>query len=178
MDLPQYTPRLGFWMVTTFVILISTFPLIFLGAFSGTEGASATKIWINFGLLMIPSSCIALLQAFMPISRSLSARVQWLGITVSGTAIGWGVVLALSPLLGRMQPSSTINDQLVLAAVDGFMTGAPMGVIVGLVTGFFQACMQPLSARALLVGNLISWSMGIGIPFVLLFAAVSQIRLF
>jgi hypothetical protein len=172
MDSSHYTPRLGFWMATTLVLIITTFPLIFLGAFSGNE----EDLWTNFGLLMIPSSCAALLQAFLLASRSL--RVQWFGITVAGTAIGWGAVLLLGPLLGRLQPSSTLSDQFVLAALDGFVTGAPMGVIVGLVTGIIQGRIQPLSARELLVGNLISWSIGIGMPFALLFAAFSQIRLF
>ena len=117
MDSPHYTPRLGFWIATTLVLIVTVFPLIFLGAFSGN--------WTNFGLLMIPSSCVALLQAFLLTFRSL--RVQWFGITVAGTAIGWGVVLILVPLLGRLQLSSTISDQLLLAALDGFIAGAPMG---------------------------------------------------
>jgi hypothetical protein len=174
MSSPHPTPRLSFWIATTLALIITTFPLIFLGAFSGSAG----ERWRNLGLLMILSSFVALLQALLLISRSLTARVQWFCLTLVGTAIGWGTVLALSPLLGQMTGSSTISNQLILGAFDGFITGSPMGIIVGLVTGIIQGRIQLLSARQLLVGNLMSWSIGIGLPFALLFAAFSQVGLF
>ena len=105
MDSPEYTPRRGFWIATTLVIIVAVFPILFLGAFSGIEGGNATNLLIHFGLVMIPSSCVALLQALMLVSASLWARVRWFGFTLAGTAIGWGAVFALEPLLRRLQHS-------------------------------------------------------------------------
>src|SRR6266498_4370532 len=177
MDSPEYTPRLGFWIATTLVIIVAVFPILFLGAFSGNEGGNATNLWIHFGLVMIPSSCVALLQALMLVSPSLWTRIRWFSFTVAGTAIGWGAVFALQPLLKQLIFSSTLPDQWLLAALDGFVAAAPMGTIVGLVTGLIQGRIQPLSAREWLVGNLISWSIGTGVPLAVFFAGMSQIRL-
>ena len=178
MDSPEYTPRRGFWIATTLVLIVTVLPIIFLGAFSGNEGGNATNLLIHFGLVMIPSGCVALLQALMLVSPSLLARVRWFGFTLAGTAIGWGAVFALEPLLRRLIFSSTLPDQWLLAALDGFVAASPMGAIVGLVTGLIQGRNQPLSARKWLVGNLISWGLGIGIPVAVFFAGMSQIRLF
>lgn len=178
MDSPEYTPRRGFWIATTLVIIVAVFPILFLGAFSGIEGGNATNLLIHFGLVMIPSSCVALLQALMLVSASLWARVRWFGFTLAGTAIGWGAVFALEPLLRRLQHSGPISDQWLLAALEGFVATAPMGTIVGLVTGLIQGRIQPLSAGEWLVGNLISWSIGTGLPPAVFFAGMSQIRLF
>src|SRR5919109_1486649 len=119
MDLPPYTPRLGFWIATIFVISVTIFPLILLGVFSDVVDASAPEILNNFGLLMISSSCVALLQTLLLVSRSLQERAQWFGITVAGTAIGWGIVFALSPLLGELQPSSPSSKQLIIVVLHG-----------------------------------------------------------
>jgi len=178
MDLSHYTLRRGFWIATTLVLIVTVLPIIFLGAFSGNEGGTATNLLIHFGLVMIPSGCVALLQALMLVSASLWARVRWFGFTLAGTAIGWGATFALEPVLRRLQHSGSLPDQWLLAALEGFVAAAPMGTIVGLVIGLIQGRIQPLSAGEWLVGNLITWSLGIGIPVAVFFAGMSQIRLF
>jgi hypothetical protein len=109
---------------------------------------------------------------------SLQARVQWFGITVASTAIGWCIIFALGTLLGRLQPLPAISDQLVPATFYGFLTGASIGAIIGLVIGVIQGRIQRLSARQWILGNLLSWSIGIAIPLAVFFALLSQIDFF
>ncbi len=159
------------------MIIVTIFPIIFLGAFSGNEGKHAIDFWRNFGLVMIPSSCVSMLQTLTLKYNSLRTRVQWFSITIVSLAIGWVLEFALGPLIGRLIFSTTISNDLIIAAFDGFITGIPIGAPVGLVAGLTHALFQRSAARQWIVGNLISWSVGIGVAFALIFAAFSQLRL-
>jgi hypothetical protein len=176
MDSSRYTPALGFWIATTFVIIITVFPIIILGTFSAMKDENATNLWLTFGLALIPGSCVGLLQTFMMAHPSIGARVQWLGATVVSTSIGWCIVFVIWTLI--VPSRITIGTQLGPAVFYGFLAGAFIGAIFGLVTGIIQGRIQPLSAREWLVGNLISWSIGIGVPLAVFFGGISQIRLF
>jgi hypothetical protein len=178
MDSSRYTPRLGFWVATTFVIIVTVFPIIFLGAFPGNEGERANALLRTVGVALIPGICVGLLQASIMAYPLRLIQLQWFVTTVVAVAIGWGAVSALSPLLTQLRQSSPISDQLVLATIDGFLTGGSLGAIVGLVTGIAQGWIQRLSMRQWIIGNLISWSVGVGVSFAMIFAAASQISFF
>ncbi len=172
----QNAPRLGFWIATTLVITITVLPFIFLGAFN--VGGHIGGLWLAVGLALIPGSCVGLLDALIPAFPSVQARVKWFSITTVSVTIGWCIVFILWNFLNRLQFSSTFsNDQLGLAVIDAFVTGAVRGAIVGLVTGLIQGSIQHLSMRSLFVGNLISWSIGVGISFAAFIAFILQIRI-
>ena len=95
------------------------------------------------------------------------------------TSCGWCTMFAIQVLLGLLpQPSTNMSNQLISAIFEGFVNGALIGANIGKVTGIIQGRFQRSSARQWLVGNLISWSIGIGVPLAVLFAAISQIRFF
>ncbi len=173
----QNTSRLGFWITTTLVIIVTVFLFIFLGAFN--VGGYIGNLWLTVGLALISGSCVALLHALIPPFPSVQARVKWFGITTVSITIGWCIVFVLWNFLNRLQFSSTFSsDQLGLAVIDAFVTGAVRGAIVGLVTGLIQGSIQHLSMRSLFVGNLISWSIGVGISFAAFVVFILQIKLF
>jgi hypothetical protein len=178
MDSSRYTSRLGFWVITTLVISFTVFPIIFLGNFPENESEHALALFSTAALALIPGGCIGLMQALTLAFPSMLSRLQWLVITVAATAIGWGVASALQPLFIQVQLFSTISDQLVLAAIQGFLAGAPTGAIVGLLVGIAQGWLQRLWPRQWIIGNLLSWSIGVGVSYSVIFAAVSQISFF
>jgi hypothetical protein len=173
MNSSHYTPRLGFWIATTFVIIITALPIIFVGAFPGEEGERANALLRTVGVALIPGICVGLIQAFILAYPSKLIRPQWFAITVVAIVIGWGTVFTLEPLLAQFR-SSPVNAQLVLATVDGFLTGASRGAIVGLLSGIAQGWIQRLSARQWIIGNLLSWSIGVGISYAVIFAVATQ----
>lgn len=175
MDSPRHTPRLGFWIATTFVIIVTVFLVIIRGAGPGNGGGLAADLWITVGLVLIPGSCVGLVQVFMMAYSSMRERIKWCGITVVGIVIGWCVVFALMNFLAQLQSLPTIGDQLVPAAFHGLLMGTLIGAIIGLVTGVIQGSVQGLLARQWITGNLISWSIGIAVSLAVLFAAISQI---
>lgn len=171
-------PRLGFWIVTSFVIAVTVFPVVLNGAGPGNGGGRAADIWLTIGLALIPGSCVGLLQAYMLPFPSQFERVKWFGITVISTALGWVIVLAIMALLDRLQVLPAITGKLLPAFLDGLVTGSLMGAIIGLITGVIQGLIQPRLAHQWIVGNLISWSLGIAIPLAIFFALLSQIDFF
>ena len=178
MDSPNYTPRLGFWIATAFVIIVTVFAVILRGAGPGNGGGRDAALWLTVGLAIIPGSCVGFLQACILAFPSTQARLQWFGITVASTALGWCIVFALMNLLDRLQLLPAITGELLPAILDGLLTGALMGVIIGIMAGVIQGRVQPLSSRQWIVGNLISWSIGIAIPLAVFFAGLSQIDFF
>jgi len=178
MDSPHYTPRLGFWLATIFVIIVTVFAVVLRGAGPGNGGGRAADLWLTIGLAILPGSCVAFLQACILTFPSTQARVQWFGITVVSTALGWCIVFALMNLLDRLQLLPVITGQLLPAILDGLLTGAVIGAIIGIIAGVIQGRVQPLSSRQWIVGNLISWSIGIAVPLAVFFAGLSQIDFF
>jgi hypothetical protein len=178
MDSQQYTPRLGFWLATTSVIIVTVFAVVLRGAGPGNGGGRAADLWLTFGLALLPGGCIGLLQAWKLAFPSTQARVQWFGITVVSTALGWCIVFALMNFLDRRQLLPVITSELLPATLDGLITGAMIGAIIGITAGIIQGRVQPLSSRQWIVGNLISWSIGIAVPLAVFFALLSQIDFF
>jgi uncharacterized membrane protein YhaH (DUF805 family) len=75
MNSPHYTPRLGFWIATVFVIIITVFAVVLRGAGPGNGGGRAADLWLTVGLAILPGSCVGLLQACVLALPSLGARV-------------------------------------------------------------------------------------------------------
>jgi hypothetical protein len=178
LDSPNYTPPLGFWIITTFVIIITVLPIIFVGTFPGEEGERASALLRTVGVALIPGICVGLIQASILAYPLRLIRPQWFVITVAAIVIGWSVVFALGPLLTWLRQASPISDQLVLATIDGFLTGGSLGAIVGSLTGIAQGWIQRSSTRQWIIGNLLSWSIGVGISYAVTFGAASQISFF
>lgn len=179
MDLPHYTPRFGFWIATTCVIIIVVFAVVLAGLALTSQSVFVAYLSLTLELAFVCGSCLGLLQSFMMPYPSSLARWRWFWITVMATIVGWCTMFAIQVLLGLLpQTSTNMSNQLISAIFEGFVNGALIGANIGQVTGIIQGRFQRSSARQWLVGNLISWSIGIGVPLAVLFAAISQIRLF
>jgi hypothetical protein len=178
MNSPHYTPRLGFWIATVFVIIITVFAVVLRGAGPGNGGGRAADLWLTVGLAILPGSCVGLLQACVLALPSLGARVWWSFTTIGNTSLGWCVVFALLALLGRLRLLPTITNDLLLAIFYGLLIGTLMGTIIGLVVGILQQRIQRISWEDWIVSNIISWSIGIAIPLAVFFALLSQIDFF
>ena len=174
MDSPHYTSRLSFWIATIFVIIVTVFAVILSEAGPG-NGGLVSDLWLTIGLAILPGSCVGLLQAYLLAFPSRYARVQWFGITVTSTALGWCIVFALMALLDRLQLLPTITNELIPSIIDGLLTGGLIGIIIGLTVGVIQRRFQHIASRQWIVDSLISWSIGIAIPITLFFAFLSQI---
>jgi len=174
MDSPHYTSRLSFWIATIFVIIVTVFAVILRGAGPG-NGGRVSDLWLTIGLAILPGGCVGLLQAYLLAFPSRYARVQWFGITVASTALGWCIVFALMALLDRLQLLPTITNELIPSILDGLLTGGLIGIIIGLTVGVIQRRFQRIASRQWIVDSLISWSIGIAIPITLFFAFISQI---
>lgn len=177
MESSQDTPRLGFWVATTFVIIVTGFPTFFLGELLGKGGDLTSGLLFILGVSLIPGSCIGILQSLMLALPSRGARVRWFGITVASTAIGWCIIFIMWGLIVVPQPV-VISDQLESAVFYGVFTGVLMGVILGLVTGIVQARFQHLSTGQWLFSNVISWAIGMAVSLAIFFGSLSQITLF
>lgn len=179
MELSQYTPRRSFWILTTFVIVVTVFVVVLTVPTPSDKGIFIQYLALTIDLAIISGSCVGLVQVFqMPHLESLE-KARWIAITILSVTIGWGIVFALGAWLGQwLEAFPTITNQLVLAIFYAFLIGASMGVIIGIVTGFIQARFQPSSARQWIVGNLISWSIGIAVPLTVFFTFLSQATLF
>src|SRR5215208_6982381 len=177
MNLPHYTPRLGLWVATIFVIIV-TVPVVVLSIPTPSDkGIFVQYLALTLDLAIISGSCVGLVQVFQMPHLSSWAKARWIGITILGVTIGWGIVFAFGAWLGQwLQAFPTITDRLVPAIFYGFLIGASMGAIIGFVTGFIQAYFQPSSTRQWIVGNLSSWSIGIAVPLTVVFAFISQLR--
>jgi hypothetical protein len=110
---------------------------------------------------------------------SVWAKVQWIGLTVVSTTIGWCIAFAFGVLIAKWFPNFPIfSDKIVIAVSIGLLIGTLIGVTIGLVTGIVQSRIQHLLAHEWLVGNLISWSIGISVPLILFLAILSQATFF
>ena len=180
MDSTDYASHLRFWIANTFVIIVTVFIVITVMPTPTDKGIFVTYVWLTLELAFVSGSCVGLLQSFLMPHFSFQAKVRWFGITVASIAIGWCIVFIRGYLLISQSQASLINmsDQVLPAFLDGFLNGALMGAMIGLVTGLIQGYVQPISARQWLMGNLISWSIGIAVPLAVTFAGLSQIRLF
>jgi hypothetical protein len=179
-DSQHFTPRLGFWVATTLVIIGSILVVFLAGARPSLEHIFGTYFAFALELAFVSGICVGLLQAFLLPQLSFWTAVRWFSLTVVSVVVGWCIVFAFGVLLGRQSPTSSIDigGQLALAIVHGFLNGVEIGAVIGLVTGIIQGRVQPSSARQWLVGNLISWSLGIGVPLAVFFGIISQISLF
>ncbi len=175
----QNASPLGFWIATTIVIIITIFAVVLAGATPSDKGIFVQYLTLTLELALVSGSCVGLLQSFLILHHSSWAKVRWFGITMVSTVIGWCIVFVFESLLAGIHASLiNLSDKLVLAIFYGFLNGASMGAIVGLVTGIVQGRIQSLSAHDWIVGNIISWSIGVGTPLAVFFAVVSKIRLF
>jgi hypothetical protein len=179
MDLSQYAPSPNFWRATTIVIIVTVVVVPFLLPPPTTNGIFITYLWLTFELALVSGGCVGFLQAAMMPHLSFWDKARWVGITLGGTIIGWGIVFAFGNLLGKWFPNLPIlSDQFVIAVFRGLLIGVSIGSIIGLVTGLIQAGVQRISAHQWIVGNVISWSIGVTVPIVVFWAILSTATLF
>ena len=175
MDSSQYIPSRGFWVITAFVISVTVFVVVLAVLTPSDKGIFVQYLALTLDLAIISGSCVGFVQVLRMPHLSSWAKARWIGITILSTTIGWFIVFAFGAFLGQwLQAFPTMSDRLVPAIFYGFLIGASMGATIGFVTGFIQIRFQPLSARQWIVGNLFSWSIGIGVPLTVFFAFLSQ----
>jgi|RhiMetdeSRZDD1v2_1073273.scaffolds.fasta_scaffold251966_4 hypothetical protein len=179
MDSTHYTPRPGFWIATAFAIVISIFAVVLAGATPSDKGIFVQYLSLTLELAIISGSCVGLLQSSLMPHLSLWAKVQWIGLTLVSTTIGWCLVFAFGVLIAKWVPNFPIlSNNTVIAVSRGVLFGTLIGMTIGLVTGIVQGRIQHLSSREWLWGNLVSWTIGIGVPFTLFLAILSQATFF
>ena len=174
MNSSQHIPGRSFWVVTTIAIIFTCSFVVFQGAGPGNGGGTSANLWLTIGLPFIPGICLGILQAFMLEHSSIGTRVKWFVITVVSVAIGWYAVLTLMiALFGK--PVSI--DNTLRAAFYGFLLSALIGVIVGSVSGLFQAYLHYLPVHKWIINNVVCWGLGIAIPLVTILVIVSLITI-
>jgi predicted membrane-bound spermidine synthase len=179
MDQLHYTPGLRFWVATTFVISISVFAVVLAGAIPSDKGVYVQYLSLILELAIISGSCVSLLQSSLMPQLSFWAKVQWVGLTHVSTTIGWCIVFAVAVLIAKWFPNYPIfSNKIVTAVSNGLVLGTLIGMTIGLVMVIVQGRIQHLSVREWLVGNLISWSIGISVPLTMFLVILSQATFF
>ncbi|MFT3891841.1 MAG: hypothetical protein QM730_09435 [Anaerolineales bacterium] len=171
----RYFTQPSFWLATTFVIIVIVFAVVLAGAMPSDKGSFVQYLVLTLELAIVSGICVGFLQSRLS-PPSFWAKARWLGVSVLSTTLGWSIVFVLEFLLIKWLQSSPIDisDQLAVAAFYGFVDGALIGAVIGLVTSTIQVLSYHLPARQWIMGNLISWSIGIGIPLAVFYAGISQ----